>query len=36
MNKDLENKELQIEENEVLEEDLFKLPAEQEAAFNTE
>jgi hypothetical protein len=26
MNKDLENKELQIEENEVLEEDLAKLP----------
>jgi hypothetical protein len=28
MNKDLENKELQIEENEVLEEDLVKLPQE--------
>lgn len=36
MNKDLINKELQIKENEVLEEDLFKLPAEQEAAFNAE
>ena len=36
MNKDLENKELQIEENEALEEDLFKLPEDQEAAFNAE
>jgi hypothetical protein len=36
MNKDLENKELQIEENEVLEEDLYRLPEEQESAFNQE
>ena len=34
MNKDLENKKLQIEVNNVLEEDLYNLPEEQEKQFN--